>query len=235
MDFAIHVADLVVNKENSKILKRISVDFPRGVITGVLGPSGAGKTTLLRTVVGRQEITSGSVKVLGQPAGSKVLRGSVGYMPQSPAFYPDLTVAQNIEFFSKMLTSHKADVGQELGKVDLAKQSKQLASSLSGGQKSRLSLAIALLGNPEVLVLDEPTVGVDPVLRKQLWEQFRSLAQTGVTILVSSHVMDEANRCDNLVLVRDGKILAQGSPKRLMDKSGTTSVEETFLELVGEA
>jgi ABC-2 type transport system ATP-binding protein len=230
----IHASGLAVQKDGYQILSDISLDLPAGKIIGLLGPSGAGKTTFIRAIVGRQKISTGTLVVLEHNAGSAANRSQIGYMPQSPAAYSDLTVRQNLDYFATMNGSKGSAVAALLEKVGLQKQSNQLVSSLSGGQKSRVSLAIALLGSPKLLVLDEPTVGVDPVLRKQLWQLFRQLADDGATLLVSSHVMDEAMRCDELVLLRDGKVLAQGTPQELEKQTHTASIEEAFLALVEE-
>lgn len=215
-----------------KALKNINVDLPSGKIIGFIGPSGAGKTTLIRSIVGRQSITEGSIDIMGIPAGSAKLRQEIGYMPQAAAAYLDLTVRQNLRYFARMKNKTRGDAETTLREVRLTAQADQLVSTLSGGQKSRVSLAIALLGKPEILVLDEPTVGVDPVLRQQLWHLFRKLASEGSTLIVSSHVMDEASRCDYLILVRDGKLLASGTPEELKERTGKHSVEDSFLALV---
>ncbi len=215
------------------VLKNISVDIPRGKIIGLLGPSGAGKTTLMRVIVGRQRVQKGSAEVLGLPAGSAKLRGRIGYMPQSAAVYPDLTVMENVRYFGAMIGADRHMVRQVIEMVDLNQQTKQIVATLSGGQRSRVSLAVALLGKPELLALDEPTVGVDPVLRQRLWKIFRSVATTGVTLYVSSHVMDEAERCDDLLLIRDGALLGHDSPEALRQQTHTSSVEAAFLALIG--
>lgn len=231
MSAAIKATSLGIQKDGFVILSGVSLDLPAGKIIGLLGPSGAGKTTLIRAIIGRQRLSHGSLEVLGAPAGSASLRSQIGYMPQSPAAYFDLTVAQNLNYFARM-NGQASNTTELIEKVGLEKQANQLVSSLSGGQKSRVSLAIALLGTPKLLVLDEPTVGVDPVLRKQLWELFRELAEAGATLLVSSHVMDEAGRCDELVLIREGRVLAQGSPKELESRTHTDNIEASFLKLV---
>jgi ABC-2 type transport system ATP-binding protein len=232
MEVAIVAHRLGVTKDGQTILRNITVELSVGKIIGLLGPSGAGKTTFIRAIIGRQRLSHGSLEVLDQPAGSEVLRAQIGYMPQSPAAYADLTVRQNLDYFAAMGGQAGSSVSELLEKVGLTSQANQLVSSLSGGQKSRVSLAIALLGQPKLLVLDEPTVGVDPVLRRNLWQLFNELAESGVTLLVSSHVMDEASRCDELVLLRDGQILAQGTPKELEQQTGTRTIEDSFLALV---
>lgn len=232
MEVAIVAHRLGVAKAGQTILRNVTVELPAGKIIGLLGPSGAGKTTLIRAIIGRQQLSHGSLEVLGQPAGSASLRSQIGYMPQTPAAYTDLTVRQNLDYFATMNGTVGSSVSDLIAKVGLPGQANQLVSSLSGGQKSRVSLAIALLGQPKLLVLDEPTVGVDPVLRRNLWQLFNELAKGGVTLLVSSHVMDEASRCDELVLLRDGQILAQGTPKELEQKTGTRTIEDSFLALV---
>jgi len=215
-----------------KVLDDITVDLPQGHIIGLLGPSGAGKTTLIRTLVGRQRIGSGSVRILGQPAGSAALRSEIGYMTQSVSVYPDLTVRENVRYFATMVGRTKKDADSLIKQVELSSYANQLVSKLSGGQRSRVSLAVALLGNPKILMLDEPTVGVDPVLRQQLWAMFTKLAGQGTTLLISSHVMDEAGRCQDLLLVRDGRLLAYDTPEGLRGRTGTKTVEESFIKLV---
>jgi ABC-2 type transport system ATP-binding protein len=213
-------------------IQDIDMELPAGQIIGFIGPSGAGKTTLIRSIIGRQAITRGSIKILGLPAGSVQLRSEIGYMPQEMAAYPDLTVRQNLRYFAKMRGKGGNEIEAIIKTIDLGKQADQLVATLSGGQKSRVSLAIALLGKPKILVLDEPTVGIDPVLRQQLWQLFRKLASEGSTLIVSSHIMDEAGRCDRLVLIRDGKLLAYGAPDELKERTGAHSVEESFLALI---
>lgn len=220
-------------------LKDVSLDIGQGTITGFIGPSGAGKTTLIRTIVGRQRITSGKVTVLGLPAGSSKLRPQVGYMTQENSVYTDLTVHENVHYFARMLGYRgehaRVQAAEALSKVDMLDKTDVMVSDLSGGQKQRVSLAIALLGEPQLLVLDEPTVGLDPVLRERLWQLFRRLAEAGKTIVVSSHVMDEAERCDDLVLIRDGQIVAHDTPAALRNRTRTQTVEQAFLKLAGAA
>ena len=198
---------------------------------GLLGPSGCGKTTLLRCIVGVQAHVRGTVTVLGRPAGAAVLRPLVGYVTQAPSVYGDLTVRQNLQYFAALLRSTTA-VDETLATVGLAEHAAARVDRLSGGQRARVSLATALLGRPQLLVLDEPTVGLDPVLREELWSTFRSLAQAGTTLLVSSHVMDEASRCDRLLLMRDGALIDDETPRALLERTSTTDLEQAFLALV---
>lgn len=221
-----------------RALKNINVDLPAGKIIGFIGPSGAGKTTLIRSIVGRQRLSGGSITVNGLPAGSAKLRSQMSYMTQEISVYHDLTVGENLRYFAVMFGLKRKDVGRAvadiLRTVDMSQQANQLVDDLSGGQKQRVSLAIALIGYPRLMVLDEPTVGLDPVLREQLWQLFHKLAQDGTTIIISSHVMDEAERCDDLLLIREGEVLAHDSPRKLCEQTGAKSVEQSFLKLVGE-
>jgi ABC-2 type transport system ATP-binding protein len=201
-------------------------------VTGLLGPSGCGKTTLLRSVVGVQILTGGSVTVLGLPAGDKALRDRVGYVTQAPSVYDDLTVRENLTFFARVLGVTPDEVDRCVALVDLARERDRVVARLSGGQRSRVSLAVALLGRPELLVLDEPTVGLDPVLRRDLWGLFHELADGGTTVFVSSHVMDEAERCDRLLLMREGTLIADETPAALLARTGCPDIEQAFLSLV---
>lgn len=219
-------------------LDKVSAQLPCGQITGFIGPSGAGKTTLLRAIVGRKRIERGRITVLGELAGAASLRTQVSYMTQDISIYSDLTVRENLRYFATMLGLKRRESSSHIDElidiIDMRAQQKQLVRNLSGGQKQRVSLAVSLIGFPPLMVLDEPTVGLDPVLRDELWKLFRKLADEGHTLIVSSHVMDEAERCDVLLLLRDGHILAQGSPKELRHRTKTHSVEASFLKLVGE-
>jgi ABC-2 type transport system ATP-binding protein len=232
VEIAIDVRDLVVERGKREVLHGITTQVARGVVTGLLGPSGGGKTTLMRAIVGTQIVKSGAVEIFGHPAGSKPLRDRVGYVTQSPSVYADLTVQENVRYFGALYGRASRDAARALADVGLEAQADQLVSTLSGGQRARASLACALVGNPEVLVLDEPTVGLDPVLREDLWRQFRALAEDGVTILVSSHVMDEASRCDRLVLLRDGTIIADDTPDEIKAAAGTDDMDKAFLTLI---
>ena len=232
MSDAVTVTDLVVDRGRRRVLPGLSCAVPAGRVTGLLGPSGSGKTTLMRALVGVQRIRSGTVTVLGEPAGSPGLRSRVGYVTQAPSVYPDLTVRENARHFAALYGRDARAADDAVAAVGLTDAAAQLVRDLSGGQQGRASLACALVGEPELLVLDEPTVGLDPVLRVELWERFHALAATGVTLVVSSHVMDEAGRCDRLLLLREGRLLADSTPARLRAASGTDDLEESFLRLV---
>ncbi len=234
MDNAVEVADLVVVRGHNVVLHGISAVVPKGSILGLLGPSGSGKTTLLRAIVGVQIVKSGTVTVLGEPAGAPALRHRLGYVTQAPSVYADLTVTENVRYFAGLYGLGASAASAAIEKVGLTEQAPQLVGTLSGGQHSRCSLACALVGDPELLVLDEPTVGQDPLLRDELWEQFRTLAQGGVTIVVSSHVMDEANRCDRLALIREGRIIADDTPAAVKSAAGTDDLDQAFLAMVRE-
>jgi ABC-2 type transport system ATP-binding protein len=214
------------------VLDGLSLTIPRGQVIGLLGPSGCGKTTLMRSIVGVQKIAGGTVTVLGDVAGSPSLRHRVGYVTQSASVYDDLTVRQNLAYFRSVLGAPKDDIDRVIEATDLGANASQLVSALSGGERSRVSLAAALLGVPEVLVLDEPTVGLDPLLRVELWNLFHRLAAVGTSLLVSSHVMDEATRCDRLLLMRDGEILADETPAGLLAATGAGDAENAFLALI---
>lgn len=229
---AVEVNGLRIHRGGRLVLRDVSCTIPQGSVTGLLGPSGCGKTTLMRAVVGVQIVSGGSVSVLGAPAGSPGLRNRIGYATQSPSVYADLTVAENLRYFCAVLRAPRSDVSRVVDEVGLGGHEDQLVSSLSGGELSRTSLAVALLGTPELLVLDEPTVGLDPLLRDELWTLFRSLASRGVTLLVSSHVMDEAARCERLLLMRDGALLADDTPSALLAQTSTGDLEQAFLSLV---
>ncbi|TYK51171.1 ABC transporter ATP-binding protein [Actinomadura decatromicini] len=231
---AVRVQDLHVVRGGREVLHGVTFDVPRGSILGLLGPSGCGKTTLLRAIVGVQHVAGGAVDVLGEPAGSPGLRRRVGYATQTPAVYADLTVAENLRYFASVLRAPRSDPARVIDEVGLGRHRDQTAGTLSGGQLSRVNLAVALLGAPELLVLDEPTVGLDPVLRQELWELFRELADRGATLVVSSHVMDEAGRTDRLLLMREGGILADGTPQGLRERTGTSDLEAAFLQLITE-
>src|SRR5688500_9321243 len=232
MDSAVTVTDLVVHRGRRRVLGGLSFTVPPGEVTGLLGPSGSGKTTLMRALVGVQVVRSGEVTVLGEPAGSPALRTRVGYVTQAPSVYPDLTVRENARYFASLYGMSAREADAAIADVGLADAAGQLVRDLSGGQMGRASLACALVGSPEVLVLDEPTVGLDPVLRVELWDRFHALARAGTTLIVSSHAMDEAGRCDRLLLLRDGDLLADSTPAQLRADGRSQDLEEAFLNVV---
>jgi ABC-2 type transport system ATP-binding protein len=225
----VEVSGLTVRRGGRTVLEALDLTVGAGV-TGLLGPSGCGKSTLLRALVGVQQTHGGTVTVLGRPAGTRPLRDEVGYVTQAASVYDDLTLAENLRFFARVLGVDAAEVDRVVAAVDLVPERHTVVGRMSGGQRSRASLAVALLGRPRLLVLDEPTVGLDPVLRRDLWRMFHALADAGAAVIVSSHVMDEAERCDQLLLMRDGAILAAGTPAQI--KQGTEDIETAFLRLV---
>ncbi|HEY3514797.1 ABC transporter ATP-binding protein [Kribbella karoonensis] len=232
MKNSVSCRDVVVVRGEQEVLHGIGFDLRTGTVTGLLGPSGCGKTTLIRAIVGLQAQVTGEVTVLGLLAGAPKLRGRVGYVTQEASVYGDLTVTENLRFFAAVLGVPVSDVARVIETVDLVSHAGVRVDRLSGGQRSRVSLAVALLGSPELLVLDEPTVGLDPVLRRDLWQLFHRLADDGAALLVSSHVMDEASRCDRLLLMREGELLADETPDALLASAGTSDIEQAFLTLI---
>jgi ABC-2 type transport system ATP-binding protein len=229
---AVMVHQLVVVRRGNEVLHGISCEVTTGSVTGLFGPSGSGKTTLMRAIVGVQLIKSGNVTALGRPAGSPQLRSEIGYVTQSPSVYADLTVRQNARYFAAVHGMGAVQADRVIRDVGLRAEERQLVSNLSGGQLARASLACALLGRPGLLVLDEPTVGLDPVLREDLWDMFRHLQGMGRTLIISSHVMDEAARCDTILLMREGTIVAHDTPEALMTRTGTNDLDQMFLVLI---
>jgi ABC-2 type transport system ATP-binding protein len=232
---AIRVEELRVVRGGQLVLPGISLTVERAKVTGLLGPSGSGKTTLMRAIVGVQRIESGSVEVLGEPAGARGLRARVGYVTQAPSVYGDLSVDENLAYFARVLGAPRRRIGEVTDVVGLSAHAGRIVRTLSGGERARVSLATALLNGPEVLVLDEPTVGLDPVLRRDLWDGFHALAADGTTLLVSSHVMDEAGRCDELLLMREGRIVAAEPPDELLARTRAPDLERAFLALLEAA
>lgn len=229
---AVAAEALCVQRGSRQVLHDLHFQVSRGEVVGLLGPSGCGKTTLMRAIVGVQAGVTGSIDVLGEPAGTPALRRQIGYVTQSPSIYADLTPRENLRFFARVLGLGSAAVNHVIATVDLGAQADRVVAGLSGGERSRVSLAVALLGEPALLVLDEPTVGLDPVLRRSLWNVFHDLADAGAAVIVSSHVMDEAERCDRLLLMRDGHFLADGPPAQIVAGTGAATIEGAFLALV---
>jgi ABC-2 type transport system ATP-binding protein len=232
---AISIDGLRVVRGGNVVIPGLDTEIATGRITGLLGPSGCGKTTLLRSIVGVQQIESGGVTVLGRPAGDASLRHEVAYVTQAPSVYADLTAGENLAFFAAVLGAGHEQIHGALDAVGLADRADQIVATTSGGQRGRVSLATALLGSPRVLILDEPTVGLDPVLRDELWQVFSELVAKGSTLIVSSHVMDEAERCDDLLLMREGSLLATGTPAELTESVGARNVGDAFLQLIEQA
>lgn len=229
---AIEIRNLSVHRGGREVLHDMSLTIPRGSITGLLGPSGCGKTTLMRSIVGTQIVAAGEISALGLPAGSAELRHRIGYVTQAPSIYADISVRENVAYYAALYGRDRDDTDTAIAAVGLLEHAGQRGDELSGGQQTRASLACALVAQPEILILDEPTVGLDPVLRVDLWKQFHELAANGTTLLVSSHVMDEAEHCDKLLLVREGELLAQLSPDELRAETGEQNLEQAFLALI---
>ncbi len=232
---AITVDGLRVVRGGAVVLDGLSLSVAAARVTGLLGPSGSGKSTLLRSLVGVQRVAGGTITVLGEPAGSAQLRPRVGYVTQAPSVYADLSVRENLRYFVRVLDSPRRRIDDVIETVGLAPLAGRVVGRLSGGQRARVSLASALLGEPELLVLDEPTVGLDPVLRRDLWDTFHRLAERGTALLVSSHVMDEAERCHELLLLREGRLLAAGTPAELRARTGAQRLDDVFLRLIEAA
>jgi ABC-2 type transport system ATP-binding protein len=232
---AVRVSDLVVIRGGRRVLDGLSVQVRSASVTGLLGPSGCGKTTFIRCLAGIQIIRSGNVEVLGEPAGRASLRHRIGYATQGSSVYPDLTVWQNIRYFADLAGSSGARVTEVLADVGLSRDRNTLTGNLSSGQRARVSLAAVLVADPELYLLDEPTVGLDPVLRRDLWRMFTDLAHRGKTLLVSSHVMDEASRCERVILMRDGRLVADDTPDGLLAGTGQRDLEQAFLVLAEQA
>jgi ABC-2 type transport system ATP-binding protein len=229
---AIAVNGLTVIRGGNVVLNALNAAVERGSVVGLLGPSGCGKTTLIRSIAGIQIVEAGRVSVLGEPAGSPSLRRRVAYMPQTLSVYPDLTVTENLRYYARIVGAASRRVADILETVDLSPFANRQVLELSGGQRARVSLALALIGEPEVMLLDEPTVGLDPVLRMELWRRFHELAGAGTTLLITSHVMDEADRCDRLLLMREGSILAEDTPDGLRKRTREDRFEDAFLALI---
>lgn len=220
-----------------EVLQDIQLEIVKGEIFGLLGPSGAGKTTLVKQLAGLDKPTSGEIYLFQEKMPLLKLISRIGYMAQSDALYEELSAEENLQFFSKLYGLKKGERAQRIKEVmevvELSNDLTKLVSNYSGGMKRRLSLAIALLHKPELLILDEPTVGIDPVLRKSIWEAFYDLKAKGDTLIVTTHVMDEAEKCDRLGLIRDGRLIAVGTPDELKEQTNSSTIEEAFLVFGG--
>src|SRR3954469_15256418 len=234
MNNLVEIRNLVVDRGGRRVLHGLDLTIEQGGVTGLLGPSGCGKSTLMRSLAGVQKLTSGRVTIAGTEAGSARLRSRIGYVTQAASVYDDLTVRENLAFFARVLGADPAEVERAVATVDLVDHADQVVGRLSGGQRSRASLAAALLNTPDLLVLDEPTVGLDPVLRRELWALFHRLAEGGAAVFVSSHVMDEADRCDRWLLMREGRIIADDTPQGIRERTRTADIESAFLALVSD-
>jgi ABC-2 type transport system ATP-binding protein len=230
--YAVNVDDVSKSFGSFKALNGVTLRVRKGEIYGLLGPNGAGKTTIIRLIAGLLEAHAGTVTTLGQRMPNVPVLRHVGYMTQAAALYPALSVEENVKFFAA-INGAEDGVKDALELVHLWDRRASVVSTLSGGMRTRCSLACAIVHRPELLLLDEPTVGVDPELRVQLWEDFRRMAAAGTTIIVSSHVMDEADRCQRLGLIQYGRLIEEGSPADIRAKAGTQNLEEAFLTLAG--
>ncbi|MBI5668137.1 MAG: ABC transporter ATP-binding protein [Chloroflexi bacterium] len=238
MVYAVEINNVHKRFKNVHALRGLSLNVERGITYGLLGPNGSGKTTLIRAIIGLLTPDSGEVRVLGTKMPNKAILSRIGYMTQQTALYDDLTVRQNVEFFAVVGGLNgdvRAAVDEAIALVDLTDRANSRVRELSGGMKQRCSLAVALVHHPDVLLLDEPTVGVDPQLRVQFWQHFRQLNAQGVTLIVSSHVMDEAERCDRLGFLRGGLLLAEGTASELRQRAGTATLEAAFLRFADAA
>lgn len=230
---AIEIQGLQVVRGGTTILQDIDLHIPRGCVYGLVGPSGSGKTTLIRAILGRQRTAGGTIRVAGHPAGSAELRQRMGYMPQTAAVYNDLTARENLTFFADIYRVGRSRIIEVLRLVDLESAADRPVSTFSGGQRQRVALAAALLPQPDVLLLDEPTVGLDPRLRHRLWSQFADWAKAGTTLLISTHVMDEADRTDRLAFLSNGRLVAEGTPSDLLRRANAQDLETAVLRLTG--
>ncbi|MDD6793824.1 MAG: ABC transporter ATP-binding protein [Clostridiaceae bacterium] len=232
-EFSISIKNVNKFYGKKQTLFDVSLDIPKGSIYGLLGPSGCGKTTFVKTIAGISKANSGEIKILGEKVPNIKILSSIGYMAQSAALYPTISAYDNLKFFGELYSIDKKELTERIKSlakmVNLSEHLNKKVSAYSGGMKQRLSLAIALLSNPQVLILDEPTVGIDPVIRKSIWESLRKLALNGITILITTHIMDEAIKCDYLAMMRDGHILTTGTPLEIQHQAGTETIEDAFI------
>lgn len=229
----VKVSKVVKKYSNVTILNDISLSVKEGEIIGLIGPSGSGKTTLIKSIMGMEKIDEGEIEVLGKKIPNLKVLNSIGYMAQSDALYDELTGKENLEFFAKLFRLSKKEIKERVeytsGLVNLENELSKRVSNYSGGMKRRLSLAISLIQDPNLLILDEPTVGIDPKLRFSIWKELKELKTQGKTIIITTHVIDEAEKCDKLALIREGVIIATGSVDELKERFGVKTVEEIFI------
>jgi ABC-2 type transport system ATP-binding protein len=238
-EHVVEVEDLTKDFGPLRALDRLTLRIPRGTIYGLVGPNGSGKSTLIKILTGLLRPNGGQAKLFGQPAGSQAIRLRIGYMPQMEGLYLDLTVDENTQFFASLYgqkgSARTKRISEVLDLVELSDRRGSKAEHLSGGLRQRLSLACALLHRPELLLLDEPTVGVDPELRQSFWQAFLEMANSGVTLILSTHYMEEASRCQRLAMLRAGRLLVEESPAQILETTGERSLEQAFLKLGKEA
>ena len=237
-NYCIKIENISKSYKNQKVLKEISFNVQKGEIFGLLGPSGAGKTTLIRLIMGMEKSDDGQIILLDKKVPDKKVIESIGYTSQADALYTDLSAEENMMFYCRLYKIPKKErndrIEECLSVVNLNKDKKKIVNNFSGGMKRRLSLAISLIHNPKILVLDEPTVGMDPLLRKQIWQELYRLKENGVTIIITTHVMDEAAYCDKLALIRNGRCISVGEPKKIIEENECNTLEEVFLKLGGD-
>jgi ABC-2 type transport system ATP-binding protein len=233
----VSVKDVSKNFGKQEVLKNISMEIEKGEIFGLLGPSGAGKTTLVKMIAGIETTTTGSIHVLDVKMPNLSILSVIGYMAQSDALYSELSAIENLEFFASIYglkgSKRRDRISEVMEIVNLTNELKKPVGQFSGGMKRRLSLGAALLHEPKLLILDEPTVGIDPVLRQSIWKELKKLSQQGITIIVTTHVMDEAEKCDRLGMIREGALIAVGTPEYLKNQTGVTTIEKAFLQYGG--
>ncbi len=237
-NYCIKIENISKSYKNQKVLKEISFNVQKGEIFGLLGPSGAGKTTLIRLIMGMEKSDDGQIILLDKKVPDKKVIESIGYTSQADALYTDLSAEENMMFYCRLYKIPKKErndrIEECLSVVNLNKDKKKIVNNFSGGMKRRLSLAISLIHNPKILVLDEPTVGMDPLLRKQIWQELYRLKENGVTIIITTHVMDEAAYCDKLALIRNGRCISVGEPDKIIEENQCNTLEEVFLKLGGD-
>jgi ABC-2 type transport system ATP-binding protein len=228
---AVVMRDARIVRGGVEIVPSLTLEIPAGSVFGMVGPSGSGKTTIMRTILGLTRLAGGSATVLGLPAGDAALRSRIGYMPQGSGVYPDLSGRENLQFYASIYRAPGRRIDEVLDLMDLVRIADRPLSTYSGGEVQRVGLAMALMHQPELLVLDEPTVGLDPRIRRTLWDQFRAWADDGTTLIVSTHVMDEAERCHQIAFINNGQLVTAGTPDELRLRTGRSDLESAVLAL----